>query len=263
MSLNPTPGVGKSVDLADLRLQVDRTSAPRPPRAPRARGAAPRAPAPARPASAGRAARRRAARRCASGAPAPSAARAAPSRRSVGGPERAQVPRRRRRSARAARRRRHVGVRLGIALVRAAADGRSNPNVLELLRRPRRDAGPAAELVEVDRLDPLPHARRPAALPLGRARRVELLADHPQRQELVALQPQDRREPLDVVLAEEPVAAARPLRAQQPLVLEEADLRDRDVRELLARGAARPRRSGSGARAAGCRSPCSSVLIAR
>ena len=60
----------------------------------------------------------------------------------------------------------------------------------------------------------------------------ELLPDHAQRQELVALQAQDRLEPLDVVLAEEPVAAARALRRQQALVLEVADLRDRDVREL-------------------------------
>jgi hypothetical protein len=60
----------------------------------------------------------------------------------------------------------------------------------------------------------------------------ELLADHPQRQELVPLEPEDRLEPLDVVLAEEPVAALRPLRRQQPLVLEIPDLRDRDVGEL-------------------------------
>ena len=41
-----------------------------------------------------------------------------------------------------------------------------------------------------------------------------------------------RAQPLDVVLAEEPVAALRAPRRQQPLVLEVADLRDRDVREL-------------------------------
>ena len=39
-------------------------------------------------------------------------------------------------------------------------------------------------------------------------------------------------QPLDVLLAEEPVAALRAPRRQQPLVLEVADLRDRDVREL-------------------------------
>src|SRR5207237_9925666 len=42
-----------------------------------------------------------------------------------------------------------------------------------------------------------------------------------------------RGQPVEVVLAEEPVAAGRALGRQQPLVLEEADLRDRDVRELL------------------------------
>ena len=71
-----------------------------------------------------------------------------------------------------------------------------------------------------------------ACAPRRRAAGCELLPDHPQRQELVALQPQDRLQPLDVLLAEEPVAAARALRRQQPLVLEVADLRDRDVLEL-------------------------------
>ena len=42
-----------------------------------------------------------------------------------------------------------------------------------------------------------------------RARAVELLADDPERQELVALEPQDRREALDVVGREQPIAAAR------------------------------------------------------
>src|SRR5204863_9030430 len=60
----------------------------------------------------------------------------------------------------------------------------------------------------------------------------QLLPDHAQRQELVALEPQDRLEALDVVLAEEPVAALRPARREQALVLEVADLRDRDVGEL-------------------------------
>src|SRR3954454_16804301 len=81
----------------------------------------------------------------------------------------------------------------------------------------------------------------------------ELLADHPQRQELVALQAQDRPQPFDVGLAVEAVAAGGPPRAQQLLVLEVADLRDRDVVELaledfadganrqrLARAAGRP-----------------------
>src|SRR5207248_1771215 len=54
-----------------------------------------------------------------------------------------------------------------------------------------------------------------------------------QRQELVSLQAQDRLEPLDVLLAEHAIAALRPSWREQPLVLEVADLRDRDIRELL------------------------------
>src|SRR5262249_42893707 len=50
--------------------------------------------------------------------------------------------------------------------------------------------------------------------------------------ELVALQPEDRLERVDVVLGEQPVAALRPLGREEPLVLEVADLRDRDVGEL-------------------------------
>src|ERR671922_294351 len=72
--------------------------------------------------------------------------------------------------------------------------------------------------------------RAPAVLATGRGR--ELLPNHAQRQELVALEAQDRLQPLDVLLAEEPVAALRAARRQQPLVLEVADLRDRDIREF-------------------------------
>ena len=66
---------------------------------------------------------------------------------------------------------------------------------------------------------------------------------------------QDRLEPLDVLLAEQPVAALRALRREQALVLEVADLRDRDVRELRlqppADGADRGRR-GCCAALVGC-----------
>ena len=57
---------------------------------------------------------------------------------------------------------RDVGVGLGVALVRPAPDRREQAEVLELLRELARDAGAAAELVEVDRLDPLAQ-RRPGA----------------------------------------------------------------------------------------------------
>src|SRR5919198_6201797 len=76
--------------------------------------------------------------------------------------------------------------------------------------------------------------RQPApALAVARGGCGELLADDAERQELVALQAQDRLQPLDVLLAEEPVAALRPPRREQALILEVADLRDGDVRELV------------------------------
>jgi len=62
-------------------------------------------------------------------------------------------------------------------------------------------------------------AERAPATPLGRAGRGELLADDAERQELVTLQPQNRLEPLDVVLAEHPVTALRPAGGEQTLVL--------------------------------------------
>src|SRR6185437_321513 len=52
------------------------------------------------------------------------------------------------------------------------------------------------------------------------------------RQELVALQSEDRLEPVDVLLREQPVAALRPLRRQQALIFEIPNLRDRDVGEV-------------------------------
>ena len=76
----------------------------------------------------------------------------------------------------------------------------------------------------------------------------QLLADHLQRQELVALHPQDRSQLLDIGLAVEPVTATRAARREQLLILEIADLGDRDVLELLAEdladGADRQRLAG-------------------
>src|SRR6188768_2697369 len=101
-----------------------------------------------------------------------------------------------------------------------------------------------------------PHSPAGGALVRAAARwrevaaRRQLLADYPQRQELVALQLQDRPQPFHIGLAVEAVAASRTPRRQELLVLEVADLRDRDVVELtlqdLADGAdrqclARPR----------------------
>ena len=62
----------------------------------------------------------------------------------------------------------------------------------------------------------------------------ELLLDHPQRQVAVALRGQDVAETLDVLGGELPVAGLRATGTDQPLGLEEADLRDGDVREVLA-----------------------------
>src|SRR6185503_6973283 len=73
----------------------------------------------------------------------------------------------------------------------------------------------------------------PSAPPGLALRRGELLPDHTERKELVPLQPENRLEAVDVVLREEPVAALRPPWRQEALVLEVADLRDRDVRELV------------------------------
>jgi hypothetical protein len=93
-------------------------------------------------------------------------------------------------------------------------------------------------------------ARRtaPAAAEVDVSAGRQLLADHPQRQELVALQTKDRPQPLDVGLAVEAVAARRAPRRQQLLVLQVADLGDRDVVELvledLADGADRQRLAG-------------------
>ena len=88
--------------------------------------------------------------------------------------------------------------------------------------------------------------RAPPAARLAGGRRGQLLPDHAQRQELVPLEAQDRPQALDGVLVEEPVAAPRPLRREQALLLEVADLRDRDVRETRRAGAGRPPRCAGG-----------------
>src|SRR3954452_2574767 len=119
--------------------------------------------------------------------------------------------------------------------------------VLELGDEPRVGAGLLDDVVErVERAGRRRgHARaalaprRAVGVPAGRsdvglrAPGRELLADDAQRQELVALQAQDRTQACDVARAVEAVAARRAPRREQLLVLEVADLRDRDVRELL------------------------------
>src|SRR5829696_77113 len=64
--------------------------------------------------------------------------------------------------------------------------------------------------------------------------RIEMLLDHPQREVVVALLGQHEPQPGDVSGGELPVSGGGALGMDQPLRLEEADLRDRDVRELRA-----------------------------
>src|SRR5581483_11868200 len=94
-------------------------------------------------------------------------------------------------------------------------DGRlEEPEALEVAQRARGDARPGAELVGGELLV-LVGERGGARLPLRALdRRRELLADHPERQELVPLEAEDRLQAVDVVVAEQPVAARRPARRQ-------------------------------------------------
>src|SRR5919202_795667 len=114
---------------------------------------------------------------------------------------------------------RDVDVSLAVELLPLVRVRLEEPVVLELTRELAADPGAPAELPEVEVLLAAESERpRPlAVLPAGGRR--ELLADHPQRQELVALEAQDRLQPLDVLLAEEPVAALRaPVLADLELV---------------------------------------------
>src|ERR1700752_5188366 len=125
---------------------------------------------------------------------------------------------------------RDVGVALAVEPL-APLDARGEQAVLlERAGQRQVDAGALAQFAEIELQLPVAETRWAAALPRRSGPRGQLLANHAERQELVALQAQDRLQPLDVVLAEEPVAAARALRGQEALILEIADLRDRDVR---------------------------------
>ena len=71
----------------------------------------------------------------------------------------------------------------------------------------------------------------------SRSRLVEALLDHLQRQEVVLLLVQDPPQARHVGLVELPVARRGALGVDEALALEEADLRDRDVGELVAQHA--------------------------
>src|SRR5262249_7664339 len=155
------------------------------------------------------------------------------SRLALGGSaERAQVARRDAEAGEPSADRRDLRVGLAVETL-AARDARGEqPELLQLAREPLLDPCALAESSLVELGFAFPQATRRAGPALRRSRLPELLADHLERQELVPLQPQDRLQPLELLLAEEPVAAARPPRRHEPLPLEVADLRDRDVREL-------------------------------
>ena len=130
----------------------------------------------------------------------------------------------------------HIRVGRAVELAAALLARLEQAVLLELLRELRRDPGPLAQLAEAELLLLARRARRLApAARLRRRGRGQLLADHPERQELVALEAEDRLEALDVLVGVEPVAALRAPRREQALVLEVADLRDRDVGELRCR----------------------------
>ena len=133
--------------------------------------------------------------------------------------------------------RRGCDVRLALPVASLAVlDARDDDAVLlELAQEVGRDGRAFEKLRAVDLVLGTGQPDVPAARAVGRCTRaVELLPDHAKRQELVALKAEDLHEPLDVVRGEEPVATTSALGRDQPLVLEVADLRHRDVRKLLA-----------------------------
>jgi hypothetical protein len=109
-------------------------------------------------------------------------------------------------------------------------------------------------------IEPIAAARRGLgelrALDLLRLRRgtetrrrlgLELLTDDAQRQELVALQPQDRAQTLQVLEREQPIPARRPLGRDQFLIFEVPNLGNRDAGEVrFERIADRPDRQPHG-----------------
>ena len=236
-SLKTIPGFGKSGTsrTRSRRSSVAPRGSPSARRAGAARARRGAARAPARPprATGGRRGRSCGARGCASGAPARRAARAGRPRArpscgtSAGAARRCRTGRAGRTPRRSRRRPRGrscspPSIR-GVSRPYSSSARASSASIPARWQSSARSSSASCS----------PEPGRPAALALGRpGAGGELLPDHAQRQELVALQPQDRLEALDVLLAEEPVAAARALRRQQALILEVADLRDRDVREL-------------------------------
>src|SRR5215510_11652524 len=93
-----------------------------------------------------------------------------------------------------------VGVELGEALLPGIDAWSEETEVLQLACETRVDSGALAQSVEVELSFVRVERTTPLTLPCSRRR--ELLPDDAKREELVALQAQDRLEPLDVLLAE-------------------------------------------------------------
>ena len=203
MSLKPTPGSGKS---GTSRMRVLRSitlwATTRRVYARCARGGAPTAPARSRRGPAGPPARPRGARGCASAAP---ARRPPPAARSRGRPRsgtRAGAAARSRSGPASRRRRRRRCPSRSRRAAPPSRRGSSSPNSSS--SRARLRSMPArAQSVSRSISSSVPARERGTAAAALLARpRLQLLADHAQRQELVALQAQDRLQPLHVLLGE-------------------------------------------------------------
>src|SRR4051812_24173409 len=95
---------------------------------------------------------------------------------------------------------RHLGVGLGVAALACDRARRDESVLLELAGELRRDPAALAQLAEVELLLLGGERERAAAGAIGGPRRGELLADDAQREELVALHPQDRAQALELLL---------------------------------------------------------------
>src|SRR3990170_2024320 len=131
---------------------------------------------------------------------------------------------------------RDIGLALAVQAPTGLVARHDEPVLLELPCEVERHRGAIAQLGLVDLVLVIGDSDCATPRPLRRrAWPCELLADDAKWQELVALEAQDRRQALDVVGSEEPIATTRSLRRDEALVLEVADLRDRDVGKLLAK----------------------------
>src|SRR5215208_5119442 len=177
-------------------------------------------------------------------------------------PEDAQVPARHA-EARELRGRAHdLEIRLVVDHAPVAALRLDDAELLELADQVLRNAGLIEDLLErerrhggVDRCGAPRRCRLAAATGAAEFTARELLADDPERKELIPLHAEDRAQALDIGLTVETVAAGRAARRQELLILEVPDLGDLDVVELLAQdlghGSDRQRLAGARRRIVG------------